>query len=410
MGISNIFSFFTRPVSMPELSSAYLGENYSGKSVTPNSALTVSAVWGCVKLISESIGSLPCGVFSKDERGIAKAEKGHALYSILHDSPNADMTAFTFWQMLVAGILLGGNSYALKQKREDGTVIALTPLNPAQISMRREKNGRIEYTHNTGETQKVYREDQIMHIPGLTLDGRMGLSVVQYGANSMGNALALEETTGRLFSNGMRPGGALTLPNVLKAEQRDDLRKNIAGQIGGVARSGGIIVLEGGMEYKPLSMPPEDAQLLESKSYSVEDVCRWFGVPPAMIGHTEKNTSWGTGLEQTNLRFVTYCLRPILGRIEQEIKRHLLTPADKAKGLYAEFNLEGFLRADSAGRAALYSSASQNGWMTRAEIRQKENLPFVEGSDILTVQSALVPLDQLGAAEEKKTIEDSAKV
>lgn len=387
-------------------------DNYSGKTVTPGTALTLPTVWACVRLISESVASLPCGVFTKDDQDNKIKAKDSTLYDLVHNAPNADMTAFDFWQSVVATLLLWGNAYILKTVRDNGKVTTMEPLYPSCMEVKKSDNGAYVYVYTDPETNKkvTYDEDRIVVFKGLSVDGKHGLSVVRYAMNSMGNALALEETSGRLYSNGMRPAGALSLPNILKSSQRTQVREAIAEQIGGVAKSGGTIILEGGMTYQQLSMPPEDAQMLESKAFSVEEICRWFGVPPSLIGHTEKTTTWGTGLEQINLAFLTYTLRPHLTRLEQEIKRSLLTTRERAKGLFAEFNVEGFLRADSAGRAALYGSASQNGWMSRAEIRQKENLPYVEGSETLTVQSALTPLDQLGAQDDAKKLEDTEKV
>lgn len=412
MSILNLFSFFTRPASLSQTAIEPIsGENYSGKCVNAGTALTLSTVWACVKLISESVASLPCGVYEKDKEGHKVPLNGENIYGILHDSPNADMSAFDFWQVIVASTLLWGNAYVLKTTRNNGEIISLEPLNPAAVERRINQDGSYTYFYTDPErhTRKEYPEDRIVVFKGLSLNGKTGLSVIKYGMNSFGSALALDETSGRLYSNGMRPGGALKMPGILKAEQRKQVRENIAEQIGGVAKTGGTIILEGGMEYQSLTIPPEDAQMLESKSFSVSEICRWFGVPPALIGHTEKTTTWGTGLEQMNLGFVTYCLRPHLTRIEQEIKRSLLTAREKARGVYAEFNVEGFLRADSVGRAALYSSASQNGWMSRAEIRRKENLPYIEGSEVLTVQSALVPLDQIGKKAPTR-VEDTEKV
>lgn len=413
MSIWNIASWFKRSFWLSETGS-YIGSSdvYSGKPVTIDTALGLSAFWACVRLISESIASLPLGVYEMDAKGNKIPARESELYKILHDAPNADMTAIEYIQSLVASLLIWGNSYSLKTYRGRGAdrkLVSIEPLRPDLMTIRANENGSFTYIYSDTLGHKEYSEDEIMHVKAFGLSGRVGLSVIAFARNSLGNSMALEESSGRLYSNGLRPGGALTMPGVLKDTQRAQIRQSIADQVGGVSRSGGLIVLEGDMKYQPLSMPPEDAQMIESRGFGIEEVCRWFGVPPMLVGHTEKTTTWGTGLEQINLGFLTYTLQPYIKRIEQAVKRNLIAPADRDR-LFAEFNIEGFLRADSSGRAALYSSAAQNGWMTRAEIRKKENLPEIEGSDQLTVQSALVPLDILGQMQQNSTVEDSAKV
>jgi HK97 family phage portal protein len=207
--------------------------------------------------------------------------------------------------------------------------------------------------------------------------------------------MSADEASGKVFANGMRAGGALTMPGILNKEQRTQVRESMAQQLSGTANTGKLMVLEGGASYAPLSFNPDDAQMLETRSFNIEELCRWFRVPPSMVGHGEKTSNWGTGLEQQMLGFLQFSLRPYLTRIEQGIKKSLLTHAER-ETYHAEFALEGLLRADSAGRAAIYASGSQNGWMKRSEIRRYENLPFVEGSDVLTAQSNLLPLDKLG--------------
>lgn len=413
MSIFSIASWFKRPFWLSETAN-YNGpsDTYSGKSVTVTTALALSTVWSCVRLISESIASLPCNVFSNDSYGDKVLARDNELYRILHKSPNADMTSFDFWQALIASRMLWGNAYCLKTFRGRGSdrkLVSIELLRPDLMSIKCHDDGRITYVYNDLYGQEEYTEDQIIHFKGFSLDGRIGLSTISYARNTFASSMAQEETSGKLFSNGMRPGGALTLPNVLKSEQREQIRASISEQVGGVSKTGGMIILEGGMTYTPLSIKPEDAQMLESRAFSVEEICRWFGVPPSLIGHTEKSTTWGTGIEQINLGFLTYTLQPIIKSIEQELKKSLFSAGSD---LFAEFSVEGFLRSDSTGRAALYSSAAQNGWMSREEIRRKENLPYVKGSEALTVQAALVPLDLLGAKiqNEITPLDDTAKL
>lgn len=406
MAVFGLTSWVKRVFGLTDATALQIGsgENYSGKVVTQETALCLSAVWACVKLISESIAALPCGIYTQDGDGDKILDRNNDLYRLLHDSPNADMTAFDFWQSVVANILLWGNSYNLKTYAGAGDkrrLVSIEPLDPRCLSFKENDDGSILYIYSDQLGREEYTEDKIAHFRGFGMNGRFGMSVIRMASNSFGNGLAVEETAGRLYSNGMRPGGALTVPMALKPDQREQIRGSIAQQVGGVSKSGGLIVLEHGMTYQPLSIPPEDAQMMESRSFSVEEVCRWFGVAPILIQHGEKTTSWGTGIEQLNLGFLQYTITPMLKRIEMQVKRSVMSPADRIKR-FCEFNIDGFLRADSVGRAALYSSAAQNGWATRAEIRKRENLPYIEGSDQLTAQSNLLPLDMLGKVAEVK--------
>ena len=370
-------------------------DSYAGKPVTPATALQLSACWSCVRLISETIATLPIGVFTQDAQGRKTAEREHPLYAVLHDQPNADFTAAEFWEGVVASLCLWGNAYAEKATSGE-RLTALTLLRPEWMVVERQDDGSLIYRYHDPDGRRDLAEGEVFHVRGFGAGLDVGFSPIAYARHSMGSAMAAEEAAAKFFSNGVRPTGVLTIENVLKPEQRKQLRENIVEPMAGSANAGGLFVLEAGMKFQPITMNPEDAQMLETRAFQVEEICRWFRVPPFMIGHTEKSTSWGTGLEQQNIAFLTYALRPYLTRIEQAIKRQLIRRADRAR-LFAEFNLEGLLRADSAGRAALYSTYAQNGIMSRDEIRAKENLPPQPGGDQLTVQSNLVPLTQLGS-------------
>lgn len=370
-------------------------DNFSGKSVTQQSALQLSVVWGCVRLLAETIATLPLTLYAIDRSGKSSPAYGDTLYSILHDSPNAEMTAVDFWESMLASILLWGNAYARKDII-GGKLVALVPLRPELMALTRDQTtGDLMYRYSDPGRRIDFTEDEIFCIKGFSLDGLVGLSPIAFGRNSMGAAMAIEEAAAVTFSRGMRPGGVLQMTQVLKPDQRKAAEENLLAKFSGALNAGRVMLLEAGMEYKQVTMNPEDAQMLQSRGFSVEELCRWYRVPPFMIGYTEKSTSWGTGLEQQNIGFLTYSLRPYLKRIEQQITRSLIPPNLRATR-FAEYNLEGLLRADSAARAALYASFAQNGVMTRNEIRAKENLPAVDGGDALTVQSNLLPLDQLG--------------
>lgn len=381
-------------LTSPELYRHYGLDSYSGKTVTAQSALTISAVWACIRLLSETIATLPLGVYQRDASGRGLPARTHSLYGLLHDSPNADMSSAEFWESMVATYVLRGNAYALKEFA-GSRLAALTPLRADLVVPDRRKSGEVYFKYHHPDGYREFSEEQIFHLKGFTLDGLTGLSPIAYARHSMGNVLAVEEAVGVTFKNGLRPAGALTVQQLLRKDQRAEIRASIAEQVAGVANTGKLMVLEAGMTYQPLAIPPEDAQMLQTRGFQVEEVCRWYRVPPFMVGHTEKVTSWGSGLEQQMIGFLTFALRPHLTRIEQTIKRSLIAPADRQR-IYAEFNVEGLLRADSAARASFYSTMANNGLMSRNEIRAKENLPAMAGGDVLTVQSAMVPLTAIG--------------
>lgn len=385
---------------------AYYGSsNFSGKNVTVGSALRLSTVWACVRLLSETIATLPLGFYERNADGSRTIANDHGLYRILHSQPNADMTSVQFWEVVVASMLLWGNAYVEKVKT--GTrIIALNFLLPDRMKVSRISDGRLEYRYReiNGEL-RVLQESDMMHIPAFSLDGINGLSPVQMGANVLGGAMSADEASAGVFKNAMKSPGLVTMDAVLKEGQREDIRRHVKT----VSESGGYMVLEKGASFQQLNMNPDDAELLASRGFNVEELCRWYRVPPFMVGHSEKSTSWGTGIEQQMIGFLTFSLRPWLTRIEQSIKKNLLTPAEQSR-YFAEFALEGLLRADSATRAAFYSTMTQNGIYTRDDCREKENLPRRGGNaDELTVQSNLMPIELLGSKTAAATAQDALK-
>jgi HK97 family phage portal protein len=375
------------------------GYSNSGQSVSVNSAMQLSAVWSCVRLISETVATLPLMVYRVDASGRKTVAKDHQLYELLHDAPNLDMTAAEFWESMLACLALWGNAYAEKLLSPAGRVIMLEPLRPDL--MRVTKVGRrVRYRYHDPDAQGGYRdftEDQIFHLKGFGTDGLTGLSPISFARHSLGNAMSVEESVGATFRNMVRPSGILTTDQLLTKAQQDAYSSKLADKFSGAVNSGKVMTLMAGFKFQPIGMPPEDAQMLQTRGFHVEEICRWFRIPPFMIGHTEKVTSWGTGLEQQMIGFLTFALRPYLTRIEQAIRKSLVSPLD-VRTITAEFNLEGLLRADSHGRAEFYGAMVNNGLMTRNEIRAKENLPPMPGGDRLTLQINNTFLDLLGAA------------
>jgi len=309
-------------------------------------------------------------------------------------SPNADMTAVVFWESIIGQALLLGNGFG--EKKFLGTrLVAIELLNAERLTWRRLPAGDYEFRYVGLDGQnRVIPEAAIFHIPGFTLWGRFGMSVIRYGAEVLGSALASNEAANATFKNGLMKTIYFKMERVLNPKQREEFRDNLAG-IRGSLNAGKQPLLEGGMDVGETGINPDDAQLLESRVYSTEQICSWFGVPPSMIGSTDKASSWASSSEQLNLWFLQYCLRPWLKRIEQAIAVQLLTAAERTR-YFAEFSVEGLLRADTAARAAFYASALQNGYMNRDTVARLENLPKPTGGDVYTVQSNLVPVDQLG--------------
>ncbi|MBH2923778.1 phage portal protein [Clostridium perfringens] len=368
----------------------WFGTSSSGKVVTADKAIQLSAVWACVRLLSESISTLPLKIYVRQSDGSRKAATDHPAYSILCRRPNSEMTPSRFMLMVVASICLRGNAF-IEKKFIANRLVSLVPLLPQNMVVKRLTTGALEYKYTENGNERVIPVKNIMHIRGFGLDGVCGMMPMKTGRDVIGSAMAVEESAAKIFEQGLQSSGFLSADNALNDEQRERLRSYMAAFTGS-KNAGKIMVLEGGLKYQGVTMNPEDAQMLESRSFSIEEICRWFRVPPFMVGHTTKQSSWASSLEGMNLQFLTHTLRPLLVNIEQEIGRCLLDSDDE---VFAEFSVEGLLRADSAGRAAYYTSALQNGWMSRNDVRRLENMPPIEGGDIYTVQLNLTQLKNL---------------
>jgi HK97 family phage portal protein len=371
------------------------GKDFAHRA-TPGSVMGLAAAWACVRLRSRVVGSLPATVVSKAANGARQYEADHWLAKLLQDSPNAEQTPYEFWSNQVACIDLYGNGYSEKTIGALGRTTALTPFIPDRVTVRRNADGDRVYDVNDRGKVETLPEDKVLHLRGLTLGGDVGLSAIAAGCQSMSGALAAESTAANLVRRGLQISGFMeTGASKLSPEQRSDL-VNIFNAFTGSAQAGKIMPLEKDFKFQALRMNPVEAQLLESRGYNTEEICRWFDTPPILIGHAAAGqTMWGSGVEQIFLGWLTMGLNPLLTSIQQAARKQLLPPIERAQ-LKVEFNREALLAADSAARAALYSSLGQNGVMTRNEMREKENLPPMPGGDVLTVQSNLLPIDKLG--------------
>ncbi len=384
------------------------GQSSSGKTVNVDNAMQLSAVWACVRIISTSVAGLPLGVYRREADGGRKDARDFGLYDVIHNSPNEDMTAFQFWQAMVAAMLLRGNAFA-EILRIGPRIVALDFLLPSRVDIDVDDDGRIIYWYRPkkGPRRQIERQD-MLHIPAFSLDGRVGLSAIRYGADVFGAAMSADDAANGTFKNGLLPAVAFKVDRILKPEQREEFRDYVK-QVSGALNAGRSPVLEQGITPESIGINPVDAQLLESRAYSIEEVCRWFGVPPWMVGKTDSGSNWGTGLEQQMIAFLTFSISSITNQIQQCVNKRLLTPVERQTH-YAEYSLEAFLKADSAGRSAWYSQMTQNGIMTRDECRVKENLPRHGGNaDVLTVQTNLTPIDKLGESTDGQAAQAALK-
>jgi len=358
-------------------------------------ALQVSAVWASIELLSDNLASLPLFVYEREtsKNGHKTLARGTALWVLLHQTPNNMHTPMEFWQYMVMNYLLRGNAYARLIRNSLGEVISMTPLSADQVEVERLTDNTIIYKYQFEGKIAIYSPDSILHWRDKG-NGIVGMSRLDYMRSTVDVAISSQNHTANIFRKAAKRPGVFMVDKLLTPEQRDAIRKNYKGLVEG--NDDDLLVLEAGAKFEPLNMTPADIQLLETRKYSVEDIARWFGIPSAMINDTEKTTTRGTGIDQLIQGFYKFRLRPMLESLEQCIELRVLTAPQRRK-YSVEFSLDAILRGSLKDRLETGSKAVQNGLMTRNEWRQLENLPPMEGADVLTAQTNLAPLNMLGA-------------
>lgn len=387
----------------------YMGGSSSGKVVTERSAMQMTAVYSCVRILAEAVAGLPLHLYRYKEDGGKEKALDHPLYLLLHDEPNPEMSSFVFRETLMTHLLLWGNAYAQIIRNGKGEVVALYPLMPNKMSVNRDETGQLYYTYQKSVEEVPKSKDflvtlhpsDVLHIPGLGFDGLVGYSPIAMAKNAIGLAIATEEYGSKFFANGAQPSGVLEHPGTIKDPQR--VRESWMSQFGGSGNSNKIAVLEEGLKYTPISISPEQAQFLETRKFQINEIARIFRVPPHMVGDLEKSSF--SNIEQQSLEFVKYTLDPWVVRWEQSIQRRLLTPEEK-KVYFVKFNVEGLLRGDYQSRMSGYATARQNGWMSANDIRELENLDRIsteDGGDLYLVNGNMLPLSKAGAFADTTT-------
>ncbi len=410
-----LFSFLFKARDKPQNRTAgsayafYMGGSTSGKQVTERSAMQMTAVYSCVRILSEAVAGLPLHLYRYKEGGGKEKAIDLPLYRLMHDEPNPEMSSFVFRETLMTHLLLWGNAYAQIIRNGKGEVIALYPLMPNKMRVDRDENGNLyyEYVHSSDEADTMKNTTvrltpyNVLHIPGLGFDGLVGYSPIAMAKNAIGMAIACEEYGAKFFANGAAPSGVLEHPGVIKDPQK--VREAWQSQFGGSQNANKIAVLEEGMKYTPISISPEQAQFLETRKFQINEIARIFRVPPHMVGDLEKSSF--SNIEQQSLEFVKYTLDPWVMRWEQSLSRALFTDEEK-KTLFFKFNVEGLLRGDYQSRMNGYATARQNGWMSANDIRELENMdkiPAEQGGDLYLINGSMLPMQNAGAYANKES-------
>ncbi|MCL2577972.1 MAG: phage portal protein [Defluviitaleaceae bacterium] len=375
------------------------GGSAAGKFVNESTAMQTSAVYACVRILAEAIASLPLHVYERGTYGGKTLSINHPLYRLLHDEPNPEMTSFVFRETLMSHLLIWGNAYAQIVRDGHGRPAALYPLLPDRTMVERNERGHLVYIYKTdsGEVVKLPRE-QVLHIPGLGFDGLAGYSPIAMAKSAIGMALAAEEYGAMFFGNGANPSGTLEHPNTIK--DIDHVRESWNARFQGTGKAHGIAILEEGMKFNPISIPPEQAQFLQTRKFQIAEIARIFRVPPHMIGDLEKASF--NNIEHQSLEFVKYTLDPWLARWESSMKKDLMLPGEKSRMLI-RFDVYGLLRGDYVGRMRGYAIGRQNGFLSVNDICDMEDrnrIPAKEGGDLYMVNGNMKTLASLMRREE----------
>ena len=362
----------------------------AGVTVNESSAMQLSAFFACVRILSESIGSLPLKIYQRTSDGGKEVAVNHPLNRIFGQLTNREMTPQEHLEFLMASALLRGTHYSEIERGGNGQILALHPLNSACMQTVRDAAGRLVYRYNDPKNPKILTESEVWRVPGLGGDGVTGYSVLAYARQTLGVAIATERHAAKTFANGTRIPAVFEMDEYLTDDARERLATDLSSYQGS-ENAGKTLILESGLKYKTIGMTNDDAQFLESRKFQIAEIARWFGVPLHRLNELDRATF--SNIEHQGIEFVTHTLRPWCKRIEYTITRDLIQP--RYRGLYfAEFTMDALLRGDTASRYDAYGKGIKDGWLNRNEVRKKENLNPVEGLD-----EFLTPMNMAGDDE-----------
>ena len=406
MGIRSFFGIGQardKPVNTAGSGYSFMfGRATSGKPVNERTAMQTTAVYACVRILAETVASLPLHVYEYKDGG-KELVYDHPLYYLLHDEPNPEMTSFVFRETLMSHLLIWGNAYAQIVRDGSGRVLGLYPLLPNKMDVDRDNRGRIYYVYSRDTNENPMfrdygdiklRAEDVLHIPGLGFDGLIGYSPIAMAKNAVGMTLACEEYGASFFANGANPGGVLEHPGVLKDPSK--VRESWNSVYRGTNNAHKIAVLEEGMKYQQIGIPPEEAQFLETRKFQINEIARLYRIPPHMVGDLEKSSF--SNIEQQSLEFVKYTLDPWVIRWEQSLQKSLLLPGEKNK-YFIKLNVDGLLRGDYQSRMNGYATGRQNGWFSANDIREMENMNPIsdeEGGNLYLINGAMTKLADAG--------------
>jgi len=358
--------------------------------VTFDTAMQLSAVWACVKLLAETVSSLPLAIYRKTEDGREVAEN-HPLTLLFSGKVNRWQNKIEFFETVLLNLVTHGNAYCVIG-RAGGRINSLLPIMSSQVEPMLLSDGTLVYNYTNDAGVSVIAAENIWHLK-LMGSGTVGMSPLAYQRNTLGIAQAAESATTKIYRNGAKPSGVLSIDRVLNAAQREQVRQSFATLT--TTTDDRLIVLEGGMKFDAISLSPQDIELLSSRQFQISEICRWYGVPSVMVNDNNGSTTWGSGIEQIMQGFYKLTLRPLLEKIEASIRTNLMTPVDAGRH-EVEFDFDALLRSDAKSRFESYRIGIAGGILTPNEARAEENRPALPGGDKLLIQGAMVPIEMAG--------------